>query len=51
VRPISCIWYLVPAIAIALPVYLTGEHPALTTIAGGLMAIAGVAFVAWRGRA
>ena len=43
--------YLVPAIAIALSIFLTGEHPALTTIAGGLMAIAGVAFVAWRGRA
>ena len=42
--------YLVPAIAIALSIFLTGEHPALTTIAGGLMAIAGVAFVAWRGR-
>jgi drug/metabolite transporter (DMT)-like permease len=29
---------------------LTGERPGLTTIAGGLMTIAGVAFVAWRGR-
>jgi drug/metabolite transporter (DMT)-like permease len=42
--------YLVPATATALSMCLTGERPGLTTIAGGLMTIAGVAFVAWRGR-
>jgi drug/metabolite transporter (DMT)-like permease len=43
--------YLVPAIATALSMYLTGERPGVTTITGGAMTIAGVAFVAWRGRA
>ncbi|RFU49681.1 DMT family transporter [Paraburkholderia sp. DHOC27] len=42
--------YLVPAVATALSMYLTGEHAAVTTLAGGLMAIGGVAFVTWRGR-
>jgi drug/metabolite transporter (DMT)-like permease len=42
--------YLVPAIATGLSMCLTGERPGLSTVAGGLMAIAGVAFVAWRGR-
>ncbi|ALK29893.1 DMT family transporter [Burkholderia plantarii] len=42
--------YLVPALATALSAVLTGEHPGLATVGGGAMAIAGVAFVAWRGR-
>ncbi|MBI0325763.1 DMT family transporter [Burkholderia plantarii] len=42
--------YLVPALATALSAVLTGEHPGLATIGGGAMTIAGVAFVAWRGR-
>ncbi len=42
--------YLVPAVATALSIVLTGEHLHLTTVTGGLMVIAGVAYVAWRGR-
>lgn len=42
--------YLTPIAATALSMWLTGEQPGLTTWCGGLMAIAGVAFVALRGR-
>ncbi len=42
--------YLVPAIATALSMALTGERPGFSTLAGGAIAVAGVAFVAWRGR-
>jgi drug/metabolite transporter (DMT)-like permease len=43
--------YLTPVVSTALSTWLTGEQPGLTTLCGGAMAIAGVAFVAWRGRA
>ncbi|MGS0894391.1 DMT family transporter [Burkholderia stagnalis] len=43
--------YLTPAVATALSVALTGERPGIETVCGGLLAIAGVIFVAWRGRA
>lgn len=42
--------YLTPAVSTALSIVLTGEHLRIATVAGGLMAIAGVAFVALRGR-
>jgi len=42
--------YLTPAVATALSALLTGERPGLATLCGGLMAIAGVVFVALRGR-
>nr|WP_240702063.1 hypothetical protein [Trinickia terrae] len=50
--------YLTPAVAtalsivlsIVLPTALTGERPGPATLCGGLMAIAGVGFVALRGR-
>lgn len=42
--------YLSPAVATALSMVLTGEQLNMSTVAGGAMAIAGVAFVAWRGR-
>lgn len=42
--------YLTPAVATALSAVLTGERPGLATLCGGLMAIAGVVFVALRGR-
>jgi drug/metabolite transporter (DMT)-like permease len=43
--------YLLPALATALSMWLTGERPGSMTITGGLIAVAGVAFVAARGRA
>jgi drug/metabolite transporter (DMT)-like permease len=42
--------YLTPAVAMALSVVMTGEQPGIVTLLGGLMAIGGVIFVAWRGR-
>ncbi len=42
--------YLTPAVAMTLSVAMTGERPGIVTLAGGLMASAGVIFVAWRGR-
>lgn len=42
--------YLTPIAATALSMWLTGERPGFETLCGGLMAIAGVAFVALRGR-
>lgn len=42
--------YLTPAVATALSIALTGERPGIDTVLGGLLAIAGVVFVAWRGR-
>lgn len=42
--------YLTPAVATALSIALTGERPGIETVLGGLLAIAGVVFVAWRGR-
>lgn len=42
--------YLTPAVATALSAVLTGERPGLATLCGGLMAIAGVVFVALWGR-
>ncbi|MBU9178844.1 DMT family transporter [Burkholderia gladioli] len=42
--------YLVPAAAMGLSIFMTGERPGLATLGGGLMAIAGVAAVALRGR-
>ncbi|MFM0367200.1 DMT family transporter [Paraburkholderia sediminicola] len=42
--------YLTPAVATALSAVLTGERPGLATLCGGLIAIAGVVFVALRGR-
>jgi drug/metabolite transporter (DMT)-like permease len=43
----SSFLYLVPAVATALSM---GERPGVSTLAGGVMAIVGVALVAWRGR-
>ncbi|MGI4812298.1 MAG: DMT family transporter [Janthinobacterium lividum] len=42
--------FLTPAVATALSTWLTGERPGIATLCGGLMAIAGVVFVALRGR-
>ncbi|NHH83378.1 DMT family transporter [Burkholderia gladioli] len=42
--------YLVPAAAMGLSIFMTGEQPGLATLGGGSMAIAGVAAVALRGR-
>lgn len=42
--------YLVPAAAMGLSIFMTGERPGLATLGGGMMAIAGVAAVALRGR-
>lgn len=42
--------YLVPAAAMGLSIFMTGERPGLATLGGGLMAIVGVAAVALRGR-
>ncbi|AOI61853.1 DMT family transporter [Burkholderia diffusa] len=42
--------YLTPAVATALSMALTGERPGIETVCGGLLAIAGVIFVALRGR-
>jgi drug/metabolite transporter (DMT)-like permease len=42
--------YLTPVVSTALSTWLTGERPGVTTLCGGAMAIAGVAFVALRGR-
>ncbi|MGR3909551.1 EamA family transporter [Burkholderia sp. SR8] len=42
--------YLTPAVATALSMALTGERPGVETVCGGLLAIAGVVFVALRGR-
>jgi drug/metabolite transporter (DMT)-like permease len=42
--------YLVPPVATALAFALTGEQPGVTTIIGGLIAIAGVALVNRRGK-
>ncbi len=42
--------YLTPIVATALSTWLTGERPGIATLCGGLMAIAGVVFVALRGR-
>ncbi|MBJ9678185.1 DMT family transporter [Burkholderia gladioli] len=42
--------YLVPAAAMGLSIFMTGERPGLATLGGGSMAIAGVAAVALRGR-
>lgn len=42
--------YLTPAVATAMSIVLTGEQLRLSTVIGGLMVIAGVAYVAWRGR-
>jgi drug/metabolite transporter (DMT)-like permease len=43
--------YLTPAVATAFSMVLTGERPGLSTLLGGLLTIAGVVFVALRGRA
>ncbi|WP_175734394.1 DMT family transporter [Burkholderia ambifaria] len=42
--------YLTPAVATALSIALTGERPGIETVCGGVLAIAGVIFVALRGR-
>lgn len=42
--------YLIPAVATAFSMALTGERPGLSTLFGGLLTIVGVVFVAWRGR-
>ncbi|WP_186249976.1 DMT family transporter [Burkholderia gladioli] len=42
--------YLVPAAAMGLSIFMTGEQPGLATLGGGSIAIAGVAAVALRGR-
>ncbi|RQS53149.1 DMT family transporter [Burkholderia sp. Bp8984] len=42
--------YLTPAVATVLSMALTGERPGIETVCGGLLAIAGVIFVALRGR-
>ncbi|RKP47532.1 DMT family transporter [Trinickia fusca] len=42
--------YLTPAMATVLSMLLTGERVHAETVTGGLMVVAGVAFVAWRGR-
>ncbi|RQS48633.1 DMT family transporter [Burkholderia sp. Bp8986] len=42
--------YLTPAVATVLSMALTGERPGIETLCGGLLAIAGVIFVALRGR-
>jgi drug/metabolite transporter (DMT)-like permease len=42
--------YLTPAVATVLSMVLTGERPGIETVCGGLLAIAGVIFVALRGR-
>ncbi|RKU04241.1 EamA family transporter [Burkholderia sp. Nafp2/4-1b] len=42
--------YLTPAVATVLSIVLTGERPGVETVCGGLLAIAGVIFVALRGR-
>jgi drug/metabolite transporter (DMT)-like permease len=42
--------YLVPPTATVLAFALAGEKPSLTTLAGGLVALAGVALVNARGR-
>lgn len=42
--------YLTPAVATLLSMALTGERPGIATACGGLLAIAGVVFVALRGR-
>ncbi|WP_322084492.1 DMT family transporter [Burkholderia sp. BCC1972] len=42
--------YLTPAVATLLSMVLTGERPGIATACGGLLAIAGVVFVALRGR-
>ncbi|WP_186148110.1 DMT family transporter [Burkholderia gladioli] len=42
--------YLVPAAAMGLSIFMTGEQPGLATLGGGSMAIVGVAAVALRGR-
>ncbi|WP_116138434.1 DMT family transporter [Trinickia diaoshuihuensis] len=42
--------YLTPAVATALSIALTGDELHATTAIGGLMVIAGVAYVAWLGR-
>lgn len=42
--------YLTPAVATALSIVLTGDEMRATTVTGGIMTIAGVAYVAWRGR-
>lgn len=46
----SSFLYLVPITATVLSMFLTAERPGLATLGGGLIAIGGVAFVAWRGR-
>ena len=42
--------YLTPIAATALSAWLTGERPGIAMLCGDLLAIAGVAFVALRGR-
>ncbi|RQR54667.1 DMT family transporter [Burkholderia sp. Bp9140] len=42
--------YLTPAVATVLSMALTGERPGIETLCGGLLAVAGVIFVALRGR-
>ncbi|MCA7972643.1 DMT family transporter [Burkholderia sp. AU39826] len=42
--------YLTPAVATLLSMALTGERPGIATACGGLLAIAGVTVVTWRGR-
>ncbi|RQR74433.1 MULTISPECIES: DMT family transporter [unclassified Burkholderia] len=42
--------YLTPAVATVLSMALTSERPGIETVCGGLLAIAGVIFVALRGR-
>jgi drug/metabolite transporter (DMT)-like permease len=46
----STFLYLVPPVATLLAFALSGERPGLTTLLGGLIAIAGVALVSARGR-
>lgn len=43
--------YLTPAVATAFSMALTGERPGLSTLLGGLLTIAGVAFAALNARA
>jgi len=42
--------YLPPAVATMLSMVLTDERPGSLAVCDGLLAIAGVSFVAWRGR-
>nr|WP_231752938.1 EamA family transporter [Burkholderia sp. TSV86] len=49
-RAVANLLYLVPPVATGLAVALTGETPGWLTLAGGALAIAGVALVNTLGR-